>query len=173
MQDNTEQQVQNGAAGNFSVFLSKAKKLSGKLLKKMAPSVLLGSAVFIFLFWAGLGDSIGNELAALSGPVRALFLIFAICLIPSVSPLMGHGMVLAIAASILTAEQIAEGMVKPIMALAALLALDAQFGGGFIPPGLALGENEPETISAWVPAIVYTRLITVPLAVVLVCLFSF
>ena len=172
-------------AGNkIAVFLKFAAKEAGKflvrfgkkmlpVLKKMAPSVLLGAIIFILLFWTGLGDKIGQELAALTGHVPALFIIFAVCLIPSVSPILGPGLLIAIMAAIITGEQIASGEAKPVLALAALLALDTQIGGSFIPPRLALGENEPETISAGVPGIVFTRLITIPIAVVLACLFTF
>ena len=172
------------AGKKIAVFLKKAAHEAGKwlvrfgrrmlpILKKMAPSVLLGAVLFILLFWTGIGDKIGQELAALTGPVPALFIIFAICLIPSVSPVLGPGLLIAIAAAIFTGEQIAGGAAKPVLALAALLALDTQLGGSFIPPRLVLGENEPETISAGVPGIVFTRLITIPIAVVLACLFTF
>jgi PTS system glucitol/sorbitol-specific IIC component len=73
----------------------------------------------------------------------------------------------------LTGEQIAGRFATPVLALAALLALDAQLGGSFIPPNHVLDENEPETISAGVPGIVFTRLLTVPAAVLLSCLLSF
>ena len=183
MLDNIKQQVLV-IAKKVSPFLSKASKLTlellsrfaGKMLpvlKIMAPSVVLGSVVFIILFWTGLGDIIGRELALLTGPVLALLVIFAVCLIPAVSPLLGPGMIIAIIAAILTGEQIAGGRAKPVLALAALLALDAQFGGSFIPPNHVMGENEPETISAGVPGIVFTRLITVPAALLFSCLFSF
>ena len=176
MRDNSEQQqiTAEKKPPFFSTgLLIRLGRVILPILKKMAPSVFLGSLVFILLFWIGLGDLIGNELAALTGPVRALLLVFVVCFIPSVSPLMGHGLLIAISASVLTAEQIAQREVKPIMALAALLAIDAQFGGSFIPSGLVLEENEPETISMGVPGIIFTRLVTVPLAVVLVSLFSF
>ncbi|MCL1928562.1 MAG: hypothetical protein FWG07_07205 [Treponema sp.] len=143
------------------------------VLKAMAPSVLLGAVTFILLFLTGLGDTIGRELALLTGIVPALLIIFAICFIPAVSPVLGPGIIIAVAAAIFTGEQIAGGMAKPVVALAALLALDAQLGGSFIPPNHVLGENEPETISAGVPGIVFTRLLTVPAAVLLSCLLSF
>jgi PTS system glucitol/sorbitol-specific IIC component len=59
------------------------------------------------------------------------------------------------------------------MALPALLAIDAQIGGDFVPAGLALGEEEPETINAGVPPVLFTRLITVPVAVVAAYFFCF
>ena len=172
------------AAKKIYPYLKKAARTAGKLLarfgkkilpalKIMAPSVLLGLSLFILLFLSGLGSIIGSEIALLTNPVLALLIIFVVCLIPSVSPILGPVLLIAIAAAVFTGEQIAEGAVNPSVALAALLALDAQLGGSFIPPRLALGEHEPETINAGVPGIVFTRLITVPLAVLAACLFSF
>ena len=184
MPDNAESQKKFFMTPKVPLFFGKALKAMGSffvkvgkkifpVLKKMAPSALLGSVFFIALFWTGLGDIIGKELAALTGPVPALFIIFAACLIPAVSPVLGPGLLIAVAAGILTGEQIAEKAVTPVLALAALLSVDTQLGGSFIPPGLVLGENERETISAGVAGIVFTRLITVPVAVLLACLFSF
>jgi len=143
------------------------------VLKIIAPPVFLCLALFILLFWTGLGDIIGENLSAFLGPVPAVLIIFAICFIPAVSPLLGPGLLIAMAAGVLSGEQIAAGEAGLILGLTALLAIDATLGGSFIQPGLVMGENEPETISAGVPGIVFTRLITVPAAVALACLFGF
>jgi PTS system glucitol/sorbitol-specific IIC component len=142
------------------------------VLKMMAPSFLLGLVIFMILLFTGLGDMLGDSLAALTGTIPAVLIIFAACLIPALSPVLGPGLFAAIAAGILTGEQIAAGAATPLMALPALLAIDAQIGGSFIPPGFALGVNEPETINTGVPEIVFTRLITVPAAVLLTGFFS-
>jgi PTS system glucitol/sorbitol-specific IIC component len=142
-------------------------------LKKIAPPLLLGSILFILLFWTGLGDMIGNELSELTGPVPALLIIFAVSLIPVLSSALGPGLLIVIAAGILAGEQIAGKAATPVFSLAALCAFDAQIGWSFIPPSHVLGENEPETINAGVPAVVFTRLVILPIAVVLTALFSF
>ena len=171
--ENNKKSDKDSAPKDFSEKLINFGRKSLPVLKIMAPSVILGLGVFILLFWTGLGDMIGTELAAVTGTIPALLIIFIVCFIPAISPVLGPGLLAALCAGVLSGEQLAEGAIKPIVALAALLAIDAQFGGSFIPSGYALGENEPETISAGVPPIVYTRLITVPLAVVIACLFSF
>jgi sorbitol-specific phosphotransferase system component IIBC len=45
-------------------------------------------------------------------------------------------------------------------------------GCDFIPVGLALGEAEPETVEVGVPAVLFSRMITGPLAVVIGYVFS-
>jgi len=169
---------------NAGIFIGKAAKVFGKvmigffrvifpIMKILAPNLLLGSVIFILLLVTGLGDIIGNDLAAYVGPIPALLIICATCLVPALSPLLGPGILIALAAGILTGEQIAAGAATIFLALPALFAIDVQMGSSFIPPRLTLKENEPETINAGVPGIVFTRLITIPLAVILACIFTF
>ncbi|MCL1814718.1 MAG: hypothetical protein FWG27_02705 [Treponema sp.] len=168
--------------GKAGVVLSRAAVFLGKVLvhlgrkslpvlKIMAPSFILAAVIFVLLLVTGLGDVIGKELAALTGPVSAALIIFAVCFIPALSPLLGAGLLIAIAAGVFTGERIAAGAVSPFLALPALLAIDAQIGGSFIASRFTMGENDPETINAGVPGIVFTRLITIPIAVILAYLF--
>ena len=46
-------------------------------------------------------------------------------------------------------------------------------GCDFIPVGLALGEAEPETVEVGVPAVLFSRLITGPIATILAYFASF
>ena len=47
-----------------------------------------------------------------------------------------------------------------------------QVGGDFVPVGLSLGEAEPETIEYGVPAVLFSRIVTGPLSVIIAFIFS-
>ena len=152
-------------------FIFLCKKVLLPLCKIMGPPLFVALLVFAILFFSGLGDIIGSEFAALTGAVPALLIIFFVCFIPAISPILGPGLLLAIATAILCGEQIAAGTVIPLIALPALFVIDAQIGSSFIPYGLTMGENEPATVNAGVPMIVFTRLITIPVSLALVSIF--
>ena len=73
----------------------------------------------------------------------------------------------------LIGDQIARGAIDPAYALPALFAYNVQVGCDFVPVGLALGEAKPKTIEIGVPAVLFSRQITGPLAVIIAWLFSF
>jgi sorbitol-specific phosphotransferase system component IIBC len=78
-----------------------------------------------------------------------------------------------IVGTLLGGTLLAQGQIPASYALPALFAINPQVGCDFIPVGLALGEAEPETVEIGVPAILFSRLITGPIAVVIAYVASF
>ncbi|MDR2662099.1 MAG: PTS glucitol/sorbitol transporter subunit IIB [Treponema sp.] len=143
------------------------------VIRNILPFMAFVSLIVGIINGTGLGKIIATHIAPMAGSLPGLLIVSIICAIPVISPIIGPGAVIAQIVGVLVGEQIATGGIKPSMALPALFAIDAQVGADFIPVGLALGEAEPETINAGVPAILFSRLITGPAAVVIAYLFSF
>lgn len=120
----------------------------------------------------GVGDWLANTLSPLASSLGGLLLLSVIIAIPVLSPVLGPGAVIAQIIGVLLGTQIGEGNIPPSYALPALFAINPQVGCDFIPVGLSLGEAEPETVEIGVPAILFSRLVTGPAAVVIAYLFS-
>jgi PTS system glucitol/sorbitol-specific IIC component len=142
-------------------------------VKHILPFMAFISLIIGIINGTGLGAIIANSIAPLAGSLPGMLVICIICAIPIISPIIGPGAVIAQIVGVLVGQQIAVGAIKPAMALPALFAINPQVGGDFIPVGLALGEAEPETVNIGVPAVLFSRLITGPLAVIIAYFFSF
>ncbi|MBR0398673.1 MAG: PTS glucitol/sorbitol transporter subunit IIB, partial [Eubacterium sp.] len=141
-------------------------------IKNILPFMAFTSTLLGIISASGLGDVIANTIAPLAGTLPGMLVISIICSIPILSPILGPGAVIASVVGVLLGQQFASGAIPPQYALPALFAIDAQVGGDFVPVGLSLGEAEPETIELGVPAVLFSRLITGPLAVIIAFVFS-
>ena len=101
-----------------------------------------------------------------SNPI-GLILLGVITGLPFLSPILGPGAAIAQVVGVLMGTQIAAGALPVQYALPTLFAINGQVGCDFVPVGLALGEAKPETVAVGVPAVLFSRLITSPLAVLI------
>ena len=123
-------------------------------------SILLG-----FVIYTGVAQWIGELLAPLSSNPLGLVVIGFVVALPFLSPILGPGAAVAQIVGVLMGTQIATGALPVQYALPTLFAIDGQVGCDFIPVGLGLGEAKVETVEVGTPAVLFSRMITSPLAV--------
>lgn len=156
-----------------SIFYSAGRDSIDSVIKNILPFMAFVSMLIGIILKTGIGDAIAKVIAPYSGSIGGLIGISIIAAIPVLSPLLGPGAVIAQVVGVLIGVEIGKGNIPPQYALPALFAINPQVGADFIPVGLSLGEAEPETVEVGVPAILFSRLITGPLAVIIAYLFSF
>lgn len=158
--------------GFVGIMFNSGRDAIDMVIKNILPFMAFVSMMIGIIKGTGLGDLIATTISPFAGTLPGLIAISMICGIPFISPIIGPGAVIAQVVGVLIGEQIARGSIHPSFALPALFAIDAQIGADFIPVGLSLGEAEQNTITAGVPAILFSRLITAPIAVIIAYVFS-
>lgn len=143
------------------------------VIRNVLPFMVFISVIVGIINYTGIGTIIANVITPLAGNLFGMIILSFVCAIPIISPMIGPGAVIAQIIGVLVGQQIGAGNIAPQMALPALFAIDAQVGGDFVPVGLSLGEAEPETVEIGVPAVLFSRMITGPLAVIIAWVASF
>lgn len=161
-----------GIGNAMSVFYQAGRDSVDMLLKNIIPFMAFISMIIGIINYTGIGEFIAETISPLAGSIWGMLGIALICSIPILSPILGPGAVIAQVVGVLIGSQIAIGAIPPAFALPALFAINVQAGCDFIPVGLSLGEAEPSTVSIGVPAILYSRMATGVVAVLIAWLFS-
>lgn len=142
-------------------------------IRNIIPFMAFISFIIGLVLTTGIGDWIANGIKGLASSLIGLLIVSVVCAIPILSPLLGPGAVIAQIVGTLLGVEIGRGNIPAQYSLPALFAINPQVGCDFIPVGLALGEAEPETVEVGVPAVLFSRLITGPLSVVIAYFASF
>lgn len=170
---NIIERIGRGAGKVIGIFYSAGREAIDVVIKNILPFMAFVAMLMGIIVKSGIGDIIAKVISPFSGSLIGLVIISIVAALPILSPLLGPGAVIAQVVGVLIGVEIGKGNIPPQYALPALFAIDPQVGCDFIPVGLSLGEAEPETVEIGVPAILFSRLITGPISVIIAYFFSF
>jgi PTS system glucitol/sorbitol-specific IIB component len=157
----------------INTFLAAGRQSINLTLNTILPFMAYVSILLGFVIYTGVAEGIGNLLAPLSSNPLGLIAIGAVVALPFLSPILGPGAAVAQIVGVLMGTQIATGALPVQYALPTLFAIDGQVGCDFVPVGLGLGEAKAETVEVGTPAVLFSRVITSPLAVCIAWVASF
>lgn len=162
------------AIGSIITTLLNSGRESIKLcLNTVLPFSCYVALLIGFVNYTGLANWIARGVSPLAANPLGLILLGLITALPFLSPFLGPGAAIAQIIGVLMGTQIAQGALPVQYALPTLFAIDGQVGCDFVPVGLGLGEAQTETVDVGVPAVLFSRLITSPVAVALAYVVSF
>lgn len=149
----------------INTLLSSGRQAIQLTLQTILPFIAYVSLLIGIVTYTGISDWIARGVSPLAQSPLGLILLGIITAIPVLSPILGPGAAIAQVVGVLMGTQIAEGNLDVQYALPTLFAIDGQVGCDFVPVGLSLGEAKPETVAVGVPAVLFSRQITSPIAV--------
>ena len=169
----TLETIGRGVGGVVGKIYQAGRDTIDVVLRTVLPFIAFVGLIVGIVNGTGIGQLLADTLAPLASSLGGLLLMSVIIALPVLSPVLGPGAVIAQVIGTLLGTQFGEGNIEPQYALPALFAINPQVGCDFIPVGLSLGEAEPETVEIGVPAILFSRMITGPAAVVIAYFASF
>jgi len=163
----------SGIGYAVNTLLASGRQAINLTLTTVLPFMAYVSLLLGFVLYTGVARQFSEILRPLAGNPIGLIVIGAIVTLPFLSPVLGPGAAIAQVIGVLMGTQIASGALPVQYALPTLFAINGQVGCDFIPVGLGLGEAKPETVAVGTPAVLFSRQLTSPLAVVIAWLASF
>jgi PTS system glucitol/sorbitol-specific IIC component len=162
------------AIGYFiNTLLSAGRQAVTLTIQTILPFMVYVSLLIGIVTYTGVSEWIARGVQPLASNPLGLILLGFITAIPILSPILGPGAAIAQVVGVLMGTQIAQGALPVQYALPTLFAINGQVGCDFVPVGLSLGEAKPETVAVGTPAVLFSRMITSPLAVLIAWAASF
>lgn len=143
------------------------------VIKNIIPFMMFISVIVGIVNYTGIGTILANLVKPLAGSLPGLIGLSIFCGIPFLSPVLGPGAVIAQIIGVILGNEIGKGVIPVSYALPALFAINSQVGCDFVPVALTLAEADDTTTSVGVPAMLFTRLVTGPMAVLIAYVLSF
>ncbi|SHF44179.1 PTS glucitol/sorbitol transporter subunit IIB [Vibrio gazogenes] len=175
---------------NMNIFLNVVEKLGGNIgtvvghvfaaaqdafelvIKTVLPFMAFVAILITFVKETGLGDLIAHVLTPLGDSLIGLVVLSAICGFPLIAPILSPGAAVAQVVGVTVGGLIGTGIIPPMYALPALFAINVQAAADSIPLMLSMQDAKPETIKTGVPALLISRQITGPIAVLIGYIFA-
>ncbi|WP_020418592.1 PTS glucitol/sorbitol transporter subunit IIB [Amycolatopsis sp. ATCC 39116] len=157
----------SGVGSFVNTMLASGRQTVELTLTTILPFMAYVSLLLGIVNYTGIARGIANVLSPIASNPLGLVVISLVVSLPFLSPILGPGAAIAQVVGTLMGSQIAIGALPVQYALPTLFAINGQVGCDFIPVGLALGEAKPETVAVGTPAVLISRLITAPLAVII------
>ncbi|TNC29470.1 PTS glucitol/sorbitol transporter subunit IIB [Amycolatopsis alkalitolerans] len=163
----------SGVGSFVNTMLAAGRQTVDLTLTTILPFMAYVSLLLGIVNYTGVARGIAHVLSPIASNPLGLIVISLVVSLPFLSPILGPGAAIAQVVGTLMGGQIAIGALPVQYALPTLFAINGQVGCDFIPVGLALGEAKPETVAVGTPAVLISRLLTAPLAVLIAWAASF
>lgn len=157
--------VGNGIGKIVNIFYSGAKQAVDMMIRNVLPFMALISFLIGLMNSTGFGKWIAGGLTPFVGSLGGLVIFALIIGIPVLSPLLAPGAVVQSILGTMIGTLIGSGNIAVTLALPALFAISVVDACDFIPVAASLGDAKPETSRIAVPAMLFSRFVTAPLAV--------
>jgi glucitol/sorbitol PTS system EIIB component len=165
--------IGRAVGGVVGAFYQAGREAIDITIKNVLPFMAFISMMIGLILYTGIGSVVAEAVKPLANNVFGMIILSLVAAIPFLSPVLGPGAVIAQVVGVLLGVEIGRGTIPVKMALPALFAINAQVGCDFVPVGLTLGEAEAKTVEIGVPAVLFSRLITGPVSVILAYIASF
>ena len=161
------QRVGRGIGMVVEAFFNGAKQAVNMTIGSILPFLIFLSFMSGLLTYSGIGTVVADLLTPLVGSVIGLIIFAMITSIPFLAPLLAPGAVVPSILGTMIGTMIAAGQIPVALALPALFAISVTDACDFIPTAAALGEAEPDTGRIAMPAILFSRFVTAPIAILI------